>query len=350
MSRTFAVLDLKCKDISGVAARWARNGAYFLEGFTMSRSRGIHRGVITDIASATDSISHILGKLKKKTGKKIQDVYVSASSNSLKIVQSRGTVLLSKYGREIFQSDIEKCVRIGSILKLPHGRAPLHKMVKDFSVDGENGIKNPAGLEGVKLGVDMNVLVVDSSVIRNLTKSIALAGFSASGVIFSGIAYAKRALAEAATDKGVMLLNMCKDLTEAMIYHKRNLLDCKVFRLGSEDIISANGSLDHASANRLILVLRSMAGWDKVREIVITGDAAQNEGILEPMQTLSSHPVRFGFCLVRPYEELPAERAAHIGSLGMLDYLYETKKGRRMEGNLFKQTFSKTLSFLDKYF
>jgi len=202
----------------------------------------------------------------------------------------------------------------------------------------------------VKLGVDMNVLVVDSSVISNLNKCIALAGLSACGVIFSGIAYAKRVLTEAATDKGVALLNMCKDLTEAVVYHKRNLMDCKVFRLGSEDIISADNSVDQEAVNRLIAVLQSLVGWDKVREIVITGDAALDEGILEPMQALSSHPVRFGFCLARPYEELPAERAGHIGSLGMLDYLYETKKGKRMEGNLFKQTFSKTLSFLDKYF
>lgn len=350
MNRTFAVLDLRCEDISATAAHWKKNGDYGLEEFFIHPSRGIHKGVITNIAHAADSISNILDKLKKKTKKRIQDVYASISPLSVKIIPSRGTLLLSRYGREISPQDMEKCIRMGSIIKLPPGREPLHKIVKWFFIDGESRIENPVGLEGVKLGVEMNIVTADSSAISNLAKSIALAGFSTAGVILSGIAYANRVLTEKDTEKGTASVNMCKDLTEAMVFHKRILKGCKIFRMGTDNIFSQDDDIDQDGVNHLTSALRSLAGWENVREIVLTGEATMKEGILEPLENLSHHPVRFGFCIARPFEDLPAERRGYIGSLGMLDYLHREKKMQRIQGNLFQQTFHKTLSFINKYF
>ncbi|MCK4852056.1 MAG: hypothetical protein KAS86_02970 [Candidatus Omnitrophica bacterium] len=350
MRRIFAVLDLKCEDISAVAARWGRNGEYIPEGFSMSRSRGIHKGVITDMALAADSISNVLQKLKKKGAGRIRDVYASVSPASVGIVSSSGTLLLSRYGREISRPDVEKCIRVGSIVKLPLGTEALHRIVREFSLDGQNGIRNPARLEGVKLSVDMNILTVDSSVVRNLNKCIALAGFAASGVIFSGIAYAHRTLTEKDKENGVALVNMCKDLTEALVFHKRILTACKVFGPGMDDVFAADNSVKKKEMDRLMTVLRSLEGWPLIREIVITGDAALRDDILGPLEDLSGCPVRFGSCISRPFEDLPADRIGYIGCLGMLDYLHEEEKARRVKRNLFKETSHKVLRFLDKYF
>ena len=184
MSKCFAAVNASSSAITVVAARWNKNGDYILEGFARIRSKGFNKGIVMDASLATDSVALVLDKLKKTTNKNIQDVYVSVSSTSVEIRSSIGTLLLSKFGRNISERDISKCVEVGAAVKLPLDREPLHTVIMGFSVDGDREIKNPVNLEGVKLGVNVNIVTINSSVINNMAKCITHAGFIPSGFIF----------------------------------------------------------------------------------------------------------------------------------------------------------------------
>jgi len=306
--------------------------------------------MVTDAAMATSSIAEVLNKLQDRTGKRIQDVYAGISSTSISVTSSFGVLLLSKYGREVSAGDIKKCVQIGSAVKMTLDREPLHRIVRGFSLDGEKEIKNPLNLEGVKLGVNVNILTVNSSALHNMSKCISHAGFIPAGFVCAGLASAYRVLSEKDKETGAALLDICGDLTEVMVFQRGTLSNCKVFSAGMDDILSEDGSIDTAGLAKLIPRIVSLPGWEKVRKAVVIGEGAFIDNLAESLGKSFAFPVTSGTCIVRVFENLPPERAGYIGSLGILDYLQEEKRKQCPGGNIIKRGFNRALGFIDKYF
>ena len=349
MKKSFAILDFGKSQMSLVAASWRPNGEYVIDGFLRTSSRGITDSIVSDEEAATDSIKNALEELQRKTGKKFHDVYVGVSSPSISIKNSEGSVLLSKYGREVSFSDIEKCVEIGSVVKIPLEKDILHRIVRNFSLDGEV-VKNPLNLEAVKLGVSMNVVTINSSILSNFSKCLSQAGYIPSGFVFSGLASSERVLSEDDRRKGTALVNIRPNATEVMLFSKGTLANCKVFPHGHDYIAIRDGEITSERYDELISHIKSLPGWEEIRKIVMIGEGELSNSLLEYAEEGFNLPVASGVCIARPLEDLPPDRAGYITSLGMLDYLSEENKRRRIEKNPAKRFLNRVLHFLDRYF
>jgi cell division ATPase FtsA len=350
MSKYFAVLNSGSNEITAVVARWTKSGDYLLEGFCRVGSRGLKKGVVEDAAAATDSISAVLNNLKNRSGKNFTDVYAGISSYSIGIMPSHGVVLLSRYGREISDRDIKKCVKIGSTVKMPLDKEALHYVVEGFSVDGETSVKNPVTLEGVKLSAKMNIITISSSAARNLAKCISSAGFIPAGFVFSGLAASYRVLDGEDKEEGVILVDMDTDTTDALVFHDNVLSGCKVFPIGVNGLLSEDAGVDKARLSAMVSQIVSLPGWRKVHRAVITGRGAMADGLIENLEKSFNLPVEIGTCLVKPFEELPPERMRYLGNIGILDYLREEKLKERRHDSFIKRCFNKILAFMDRYF
>ncbi|MEA3489126.1 MAG: hypothetical protein U9R44_02140 [Candidatus Omnitrophota bacterium] len=350
MGKYFAVIDPGSKSITAVAAKWNKTSDYILEGFCRVGSRGFHKGLVTDSAMAADSVSAVLKKLREKTGRRIHDVYAGISSTSVKVIRSSGVLLLSKYGREIHCGDIERCVHIGSTIKLPLDKEPLHRSVEGFSIDGEREIKNPLNLEGVKLGVRVNILTINSTVLRNMSRCISQAGFIPSGFVFSGLASAQRVLTGEKKDEGVILLDISEDITEVMVFYRGVLNSCMVLPLGAVDISQERRNIETAVLDKLVSQLDSLPGKERIRKAVVIGEGLLVDNLIDSLERIFSVPVSAGTCIVRPFEELPPERAGYICSLGILDHLQHERQKQRRNGNVLKRVFDRGREFIDRYF
>ena len=350
MNRTFACIDIKCNDISAVAAHIGKKGECVIEGYAFARSRGIHRGAITDMKAAADTIGALMEKFSGKTENRIRNVYVTASPLSVGIVPTEGHVILSRYGKEVTVKDVKDAVKAGAIIKMPPEKEQIHRLVRDYSIDGESGIKDPIGLEGVKLRVKLDIIMADSSIVRNLDKCVALAGFSLKEVVFSPLAYAERALTDKNKDAGSVLVNICADMTEASLFHQGHLADAKVFRLGAKDMIGTGGQLNESVIAELAAGLKTLNAWDKAEEMIMAGEAAEDERILELFEKQFTIPVRSASCISHPHENLPTERSAYIGSLGLLDYLDKKRKELKTSRNPFNRAVYRLQDFLEEYF
>ena len=350
MGKSFAVIDTGCQGITAIAASWTKDYGYTLDAFYHSKSRGLNRGMVTDIGLATDCISNVVAELKKRSKKNIHEVYAGITSPSVSTTRSSGTILLSRYGKEVSETDIEKCVKIASTIKTSIDKEPLHRIVQDFSLDGEKGIKNPLNLEGVKLEAQLSVLTINSSVLQNMSKCIANAGFIPAGFIFSGIASARRVLNEEDMYKGVLLLNLRRGLTEAMVFYRGALYDCRVYPSGTEDILSGEKILVQDALVELSDSIMRTGGWERVRKVVIIGEGSLESELIEKLEDLFAVPVKPGVCTAKSYEKLPAERAGYITSLGILDHLQEKRKKHHFESNILRKSRNKVLGFIEKYF
>ncbi len=350
MKKTFAVLDIKCGEIAAIAAHWGKNNDFILEGFFRSPARGLSKGMVKDAASATDSITGIIAKLREKTGRKIHEIYTTVSSPSIELVTSSGALLLSKYGREVFHSDVLRCMKVGSVIKLPRNKDPLHKLMREFFLDGEGGIKNPVGLEGVKLDVLIDIVAIKTSVLTNLNKCVSLSGFSTEGMILSGIANSYRAISNENAVRGVVLLNLYRDITEFECFYREHLTACKVHPFGVYENAFPSQAIIPENLDVLSESLTMEPGWKDVKEIIVVSEDELNDELIKKLEEKLHCPVTEGKCLSRPFEYLPADRMAYIGCLGILDHLREERKTRKSEKNAFKKVLRQVTSFMDKYF
>jgi cell division protein FtsA len=238
MFKHFAVIDAGNDGISAIAARWAKNGEYVLEGFHRGRSGGLVEGVVTDDALATDRIRETLSALKKKTGKNFHHVYSAASSPSVAVIPSGGSILISKYGREVSERDMNRCADISSTVKVPLDRVILHKVVRGFSIDGERPIRDPINLEAVKLGADVRIITINGSVVKNLSKCIAQAGYVPQKVVFSGLAASRRIISREEELGETAFVNVHGLITEVLLFSGGSLENSRVFSKGSNDLLS----------------------------------------------------------------------------------------------------------------
>ncbi len=292
-----------------------------------------------------------MNSLKKKTGKQIHEVYSGISSSSVALVNSTGVVLLSRYGREITERDVKKCTEIGASVKIPLDRESIHIMIKEFSIDGETGIKNPVNLEGVKLGVDINLLTINSSSLKNLEKCISQAGLHVHGFIFSDLAASCRTLTPEDKISGAALVNINKKHTDVLIFRRGALENYKSLPFGMDDFtLDEDNTIRLADAGPHIEKISSVAGWDRINKAVVVGEAVDYEGLIVYMEEILHKTISCGICSAQPLEELPPERAAYISTLGMLDYLREDNQKKKHSGSLFKRIVNSILVFLDKYF
>jgi len=350
MNKMFAVLSLGSAEITAAAAEWGKAGDLSVKALLTSPSKGITGCAVTDISDASDSISVAVKKLSGQTGRRIYKIYAVISSPSAELMSSSGSILLSKYGREIYPGDINKCIGIGSIIKPPAGKETLHAIVRSFLVDSVTGIKDPLGLEGVKMGVSMDMIVIDSSVVRNIEKCISFAGFNVGRIILTGIANSYRVITEEHAPRGICLVNICGGLVEAEIFSRGALMACRVVPLELERRGTGEGDAGTGGIVELSMRLRSLPGWETVSEIMITGLSGLNENIAEELKEITGRPVTHGLCISRSLEHLPADRARYISCLGAMDYLQNEGRLKHVGGNSVKRVFHRILGFMDEYF
>ena len=351
MGKSFAVIDVGGEETFALAARWAKNGACEVEGFYRLRSSGMFDGAVAEVYPAAEHIRSLLAGLSSKTGMPFREVYTGISSPSVEVSPSSGSILISKYGREVSSRDIKKCVEIGSLSRTPLDREVLHRIVMGFSVDGERLIRDPEGLEAVKLGVEVNIVTINVTTVRNFSKSIAQAGYIPAGFVLSPLASSMRILSEDDRMDRTAFISTRGKKTEVLLFYSDNVGNCRVFDrpIGEDHGISSCGEAGDEYGWFFNSVL-SMRGWQDMRRIVIAGTKAMPEEFLQFAEQKLGLPVRVGFPSARSFEDLPEDGASYSTALGVLDHLGETRRKKKRGSNSVKRAMEKAIGVLDEYF
>src|SRR3954467_11419344 len=109
-------------------------------------SEGMSKGMITDIVAASSAIEHSLEAAERQSGCRILSAYVSVSGNHISSMNNRGLVAVSNPDRIISQEDVNRAVDAASAVAIPAGRDPLHIIPRTYTIDGQDGIRNPVGM------------------------------------------------------------------------------------------------------------------------------------------------------------------------------------------------------------
>jgi len=157
-------------------------------GTGQSSVNGLRRGIITDIDAAARSIREAVKMAERASGVSVREAYVSVGGSHIGCRSSRGVVAVSRADQEISEDDVMRAIRQAEAVTLAANREILHVIPREFIIDSEKGIKDPVGMHGIRLEVDVLIIEGSTPVLKNLNKCLSEAGIEPSEFILSSLA------------------------------------------------------------------------------------------------------------------------------------------------------------------
>lgn len=222
-------------------------------------SRGIKRGQIVDIEEAASVLNNSLNTAERMAGYSIEKVFCSISGINIESLNSKGIVAVSNPQGEIYPQDVERVLEAAGAISLPSTKHIIHVIPRTFTVDGEAGIKDPVGMNGVRLEVDTHIITANSTTVKNISKVLeSEAGVSLNALVFSGLASSLATLTDTEKELGVVLVDIGAGVTNICVFVDGALSYSSVIPIGAKHItndiaIGLRISLESAEKIKLYL-------------------------------------------------------------------------------------------------
>ncbi len=234
--RVIASLDVGSAKIRTVVAvtESARDGVPNVIGVGMSPSLGIRKGQVIDVEELIHNIIASIEDAERMAGVPINHVFVGLSGSHIEAFDSRGVIAIS--GAEITMDDIGRVLEAAQAVSIPPNRRILHIEPKSYAVDEQRGIKNPAGMTGIRLEVEAHIITGHIQHVKNVEKCIDQAGVDIDALVPSTIAAAEATLTKRQKELGVVVIDIGAGSTSVAIYEEGTILHSVCLPIGGESV------------------------------------------------------------------------------------------------------------------
>ena len=239
-------------------------------------SSGIRRGVVVNVEEVSNILASFLSQIKEETGVKINSVYVNVDGSHLFSLPSRGTIAVSRADQKISEEDIQRVLQAAQTFSLPSNKEIFDAFPREFIIDGERGIKEALGLQGVRLEAEVLVLGGFSPYLKNLTQAVLDSELQILDMVPSPIAAARAVLNQKQKELGVAVLDIGAGTSGLAVFEEGDLIHLAVLPIGSVNItndIAIGLKVDTEVAERIKIEYGScLFKGDKREKIKISED------------------------------------------------------------------------------
>lgn len=227
-------------------------------GVSEVKALGIKKGQIVDIEEAVSTINTSLEAAERMAGYSVSHVIASIGGSHIESLNSKGVVAVSKPDSEVSQNDVDRVIDAARAVSLPSTRETIHVLPRSFSVNGQEEIKDPIGMTGVRLEIDTHIISASSTSLRNLEKALSEVGVDVDSIVFSGYASSLSTLSDTEKELGVVLVDIGAGTTDISIYVDGSVSYSSVLAIGARHIsndlaIGLRISLESAEKIKLFL-------------------------------------------------------------------------------------------------
>jgi cell division protein FtsA len=197
---------------------------------------GFRKGQIINLDQASQTITQSIESAERMAGFQIKNAAVSICAPHIESVNSQGVVAISTANGEIIQSDIKRVIEAAQAISLPNGKEIIHTIPRKYTVDGQEGVINPIGMNGVRLELESHLILASTPSLKNLNKCLDEIGIKVDTLVYSGIATAKAALTETEKELGVALIDIGGSVTSLTIFTEGSPVYSTVIPVGANNV------------------------------------------------------------------------------------------------------------------
>lgn len=205
-------------------------------GVGMAPSTGMRKGNIIDVDETISNISAALEDAERMSGAPIHHAFVAISGAHVESFDSKGVIAISHAGSEIIEDDINRVLEAAQAVNMPSNRRILRIIPKSFSIDDQQGIKNPVGMIGVRLEVDAHIITGQATIVKNLEKAVHQAGVDIDDLIPSSLACAEAVLSRRQKELGVLVIDIGSGSTSISVFEEGATLHTASLPVGGESV------------------------------------------------------------------------------------------------------------------
>lgn len=205
-------------------------------GVGVSVSAGIRKGMIVDLDEAIKSVNESVEKAESNSGISVDGAVVSIGGNHIVSQSSKGVIAVGRADGEVTMDDIGRVINAAQAISVPANKEIIHIIPKNYALDDQKNIKDPLGMNGVRLEVDAMIIEGSTPVIKNLSKSIEQADIEIEEFVLAPLAAAKATLSKRQKELGVILVDIGGGTTSVAVYEENDLLHTAILPIGGSHI------------------------------------------------------------------------------------------------------------------
>ncbi|MFL0247075.1 cell division protein FtsA [Candidatus Clostridium stratigraminis] len=289
MDEYIYALDIGSSKICGAAGKLEKTGRIQIVGVTTVPCIGLKKGIVVDIDSTASSINNCIEQLKRMIDREITKVFISLSGSMCELIPSRGVVAVSSEDREITKSDVKRVLNASRIVPIQNNKEIIGVIPKQFIIDGYDNIKDPVGMSGMKLEVESEVIVSQTTIVNNLLKSVHKAGLQVEGIVLESLAIAKAVTKKDENLINIAIIDVGFEKTDIAIYKNGNLKHTEGIPLGGNAItndIAFCLKVPYSEAEKLKIKYGTMFNTNFDSNENIKVNISDNESIIVDRNTL----------------------------------------------------------------
>jgi cell division protein FtsA len=216
----------------------SEGGKLEVAGLGVAESRGWRKGVIVNLDAAVLSLKKAVEAAESSAGVPVDSAYVGVAGPHIKGVNSRGAVALGGRpgggAQEVTREDIRQVIQTARGISLPPDRSLIHVLPQEFLLDSQNGIRDPIGMMGSRLEVNVHVVMASASATQNIVTAVNRAGVVVRDTVFESLASAEACLAADERELGVTLVDIGGGTSDLIVYYQGTVRHTAVIPVGGD--------------------------------------------------------------------------------------------------------------------
>jgi len=227
-------LDIGTAKIAAIVGEITPDGHLEIIGMGSHASRGLKKGVVVNIDSTVGAIQRALEEAELMADCKIRDVYTGIAGSHIKGFNSHGMVAIKD--KEVTQMDVERVIETAKAVSIPTDQQILHILNQEFIIDGQEDVREPLGMSGVRLEVKVHIVTGAVSAAQNIMKCVRRCGLEVRDLILQPLASATAVLSEDEKDLGVCLVDVGGGTTDVAVFSEGAIRHTAVIPIAGDQI------------------------------------------------------------------------------------------------------------------
>ena len=211
-------LDIGTTKICAVVAEEDKDGKQRVIGIGTSPSNGLRKGIVVNIESTVESITRAIEAAEEMSSIEICSVFAGIAGSHIKSFNSSGVIPIAHDDGEINKEDMHRAIEAAKAISIPLDREVIHVIPQEYTVDGQEGIKDPLGMYGVKLEANVHVVTAAVTSAQNVIKCITTAGFEVEDIVLEPLASSIATLTKDEKESGVILIDIGGGTTDFVVF------------------------------------------------------------------------------------------------------------------------------------
>lgn len=224
-------LDIGTTKICAVVGEVGQDGVDIV-GIGSHPSTGLRKGVVVNIERTVHSIKRAIEEAELMAGCEISNVYAGIAGGHIKGFNSHGVIAVKH--REVNENDIKRVVDAARAVAIPPDREVIHILPQEFIVDDQDGIKDPIGMNGVRLEAKVHIVTGAVTSAQNIIRCANRTGLNVNDIVLEQLASAEAVLTPDEKELGVAIIDIGGGTTDIAIFCGGSIKYTAVLTIGGD--------------------------------------------------------------------------------------------------------------------